>query len=207
MKKIMKCILGLMMAFAITGCSQNNSSDETKQEKTNENNSTSLPEGTETGNVLIAYFSWSGNTESLANTIHENVGGDLYAITTVTPYTDDYDELLDVAQDEQRDNARPEIQNYIDNFDQYDTIFIGYPNWWSDTPMAILTFLEEYDFNGKTVIPFCTHGSGGFGNSISSITDSAKGANILDGFEISGSSVDEASDEVVDWIDSLGLNK
>lgn len=207
MKKITKCILGLMMAFAITGCSKNNSSDETKQEKTNENNSTSLPEGTETGNVLIAYFSWSGNTESLANTIHENVGGDLYAITTVTPYTDDYDELLDVAQDEQRDNARPEIQNYIDNFDQYDTIFIGYPNWWSDTPMAILTFLEEYDFNGKTVIPFCTHGSGGFGNSISSITDSAKGANILDGFEISGSSVDEASDEVVDWIDSLGLNK
>lgn len=207
MKKITKCILGLMMAFAIAGCSQNNSSDETKKEETNENTSTSLPEGTETGNVLIAYFSWSGNTESLANTIHENVGGDLYEITTVTPYTDDYDELLDIAQEEQRENARPEIQNHIDNFDQYDTIFIGYPNWWSDTPMAILTFIEEYDFNGKTVIPFCTHGSGGFGNSISSITDSAKGANILDGFEISGSSVDEAGDEVVDWIDSLGLNK
>lgn len=139
-------------------------------------------------------------------TLPEKVGGELYEITTVTPYTDDYDNLLDQAQQEQRDDTRPEIANHIDNFEKYEVVFVGYPNWWSDTPMAILSFLEQYNFTGKTVVPFCTHGSGGFGSSIKSITDSASKANILDGFEVSGSSVESANDDVIKWIDGLNLN-
>lgn len=205
MKKLIKLMIVSMMILMIVGCS----SQETDKDTTTDSNGTSkeeTPNLTSSDNVLIAYFSWSGNTESLANMIHEKVGGELYEITTVTPYTDDYDDLLDQAQQEQRDDARLEIANHIDDFEKYEVIFVGYPNWWSDAPMAILSFLEQYDFTGKTVIPFCTHGGGGFGSSIKSITDSASNANILDGFEVSGSSVESANDDVIEWIDGLNLN-
>lgn len=205
MKKLIKLMVVSMMILMIVGCS----SQETDKDTTTDSNETSkeeTPNLTSSDNVLIAYFSWSGNTETLANMIHEKVGGELYEITTVTPYTDDYDDLLDQAQQEQRDDTRPEIANHIDNFEKYEVVFVGYPNWWSDTPMAILSFLEQYNFTGKTVVPFCTHGSGGFGSSIKSITDSASKANILDGFEVSGSSVESANDDVIKWIDGLNLN-
>lgn len=205
MKKLIKLMVVSMMILMIVGCS----SQETDKDTTTDSNETSkeeTPNLTSSDNVLIAYFSWSGNTETLANMIHEKVGGELYEITTVTPYTDDYDDLLDQAQQEQRDDTRPEIANHIDNFEKYEVVFVGYPNWWSDTPMAILSFLEQYNFTGKTVVPFCTHGSGGFGSSIKSITDSASEANILDGFEVSGSSVESANDDVIKWIDGLNLN-
>lgn len=205
MKKLIKLMVVSMMILMIVGCS----SQETDKDTTTDSNETSkeeTPNLASSDNVLIAYFSWSGNTETLANMIHEKVGGELYEITTVTPYTDDYDDLLDQAQQEQRDDTRPEIANHIDNFEKYEVVFVGYPNWWSDTPMAILSFLEQYNFTGKTVVPFCTHGSGGFGSSIKSITDSASKANILDGFEVSGSSVESANDDVIKWIDGLNLN-
>ncbi len=103
---------------------------------------------------LIACFSWSGNTEALAELIQEQTGGDLYKITTATPYTEDYDALLAQAQEEQKANARPELDGQVENWEDYDVIFVGYPNRRSDAPMEALTFLESYDFNGKTLIPF-----------------------------------------------------
>ncbi|MCC8025929.1 MAG: flavodoxin [Clostridium sp.] len=125
--------------------------------------------------ALIACFSWSGNTEALAELIQEQTGGDLYKITTATPYTEDYDALLAQAQEEQKANARPELDGQVENWEDYDVIFVGYPNRRSDAPMAALTFLESYDFNGKTLIPFCTNGSGVFGRSLSSVEKSAWG--------------------------------
>lgn len=157
------------------------------------------------GKTLIAYFSWSGNTETLAGMIQEATGGDLFAIETETPYSDDYDTVVDQAKQEQADNIRPALAAQVENMDDYDTVFIGYPNWWSDVPMAVLTFLESYDWNGKTVIPFCTSGGGGFGNGIDSIEAAAEGATILEGFHVGGSSVDGAADDVATWLDSLGL--
>ena len=119
------------------------------------------PQTEETGRTLVVYFSHTGNTENVANFIHKAVGGDIIKLEPVNAYTDDYNTLLDVAQEEQRNDARPEIATKIDNIDEYDTIFLGYPNWWGDMPMIIYSFLDEYDLSGKTIAPFCTSGGSG----------------------------------------------
>lgn len=200
MKKIFYVLL-LAFALMLTACS----SQSGNSANVNSGNQAVQPNNTAQGKILIAYFSWSGNTKQLAEMIQGEVGGDLFAITPANPYTDDYNALLDIAQKEQRDKARPELAEKVPDFDSYNMIFVGYPNWWSDTPMAVLTFLESYDFNGKTVIPFCTHGSSGFGRSVDSVKSSAKGANFLDGFEVRGANVGSAKSSVSKWISGLNL--
>lgn len=200
MKKIFYVLL-LAFALMLTACS----SQSGNSANVNSGNQAVQPNNTAQGKILIAYFSWSGNTKQLAEMIQGEVGGDLFAITPANPYTDDYNALLDIAQKEQRDKARPELAEKVSDFDSYNMIFVGYPNWWSDTPMAVLTFLESYDFNGKTVIPFCTHGSSGFGRSVDSVKSSAKGANFLDGFEVRGANVGSAKSSVSKWISGLNL--
>lgn len=155
--------------------------------------------------ILIAYFSRTGNTEQIANMIHAKVGGDMFKIESKTPYSDDYNTVLNQAQKEQRSNARPELASYVDNMDGYDIVFIGYPNWWNDTPMSVLTFLERYNFSGKKVIPFCTHGGGGSGKSFSSIKTAASGADVLTGFSIQGSNASNAQSSVEKWLEGLGI--
>lgn len=112
---------------------------------------------------------------------------------------------MDVAQQEQRDNARPELAAQVENWDSYDVVFVGYPDWWSDAPMLIYSFLEAYDWEGKTLIPFCTSGGSGFGRSLDKLPGSAPAANILEGLHVSGSRVDGASEEIASWIDGLNL--
>lgn len=160
----------------------------------------------ETGNTLVAYFSWSGNTRGVAQLIAEETGGDLFEIATLNPYTDDYNELLDIARQEQSDKARPELNGQVENWDSYDTIFVGYPNWWSDAPMAVYTFLESYDFNGKTLIPFNTSASGGFGRSLSGIAESAAGATIPEGLALTESELDDAQTRITSWLQGLDLH-
>ena len=157
------------------------------------------------GGTLIAYFSWSGNTEQMAQAIRTETGGDLYQIEPAVPYTDDYDALLDIAQQEQAENARPELASPVENWDSYDVIFVGYPNWWSNAPMAVYTFLEAYDFTGKTLIPFNTSASGGFGRSLSGIEESAAGANILDGLALTEGELGNVQGEVSSWLAGLRL--
>lgn len=157
------------------------------------------------GGTLIAYFSWSGNTEQMAQTIQAEIGGDLFKIEPATPYTEDYDTLLDIAQQEQAEDARPELAAQVENWDSYDVVFVGYPNWWSDAPMAVYTFLETYDFDGKTLIPFNTSASGGFDRSLSGIEESAAGANILDGLALTEGELGNARNEVSGWLAGLGL--
>ena len=163
------------------------------------------PTAEDSSSVLIAYFSWSGNTEQVAQIIQQETGGDLFEIAPATPYTDDYNELLDIAQQEQSDNARPELAGQVENWEQYDTIFVGYPNWWSDAPMAVYTFLESYDWSGKTLVPFNTSASGGFGRSLSGLEESAAGASILDGISFTERTLGDAQSEVAAWLDELGL--
>ena len=181
--------------------SEENTNAETQEEETDVSDILEMPGS----KILVAYFSWSGNTEQVAQMIADDLNADLFQIIPVEAYTDDYNAVVDQAQQEQSEGARPEIAGEVENFDAYQTVFIGYPNWWSDVPMIINTFLEGYDFTGKTVIPFCTHGGGGFGNSIASITAGAKGATILDGLAVSGSSVSEAQENVQTWLDALEL--
>ena len=161
------------------------------------------PAAGDSSSVLIAYFSWSGNTEQVAQIIQQETGGDLFEIAPAAPYTDDYDELLDIAQQEQADSARPELAGQVENWDQYDTIFVGYPNWWSDAPMAVYTFLESYDWSGKTLIPFNTSASGGFGRSLSGLEESASGASILEGISFTERTLGDARSEVAAWLDGL----
>lgn len=162
-------------------------------------------ETTGDSNTLVAYFSWSGNTEAMANLIAEQTGGTLFEIAPATPYTDDYDALLDVAQQEQAEDARPELAATVEDWDSYDVVFVGYPDWWSDAPMVIYSFLESYDWTGKTMVPFCTSGGSGFGRSLDRLPDSAPGATILEGLHVSGSSAADSGEEVAEWIAGLGL--
>lgn len=160
----------------------------------------------EGGGTLVAYFSWSGNTRGMAELIAQETGGDLFEIATADPYTDDYNELLDVARQEQSEDARPELNAQVENWDSYDTVFVGYPNWWSDAPMAVYTFLESYDFTGKTLIPFNTSASGGFGRSLTGIEQSAAGATVLEGLALTESELGEEQTRITSWLEGLALN-
>lgn len=155
--------------------------------------------------VLIAYFSWSGNTKQLAEMIQEQMGGELFEIEPETPYTDDINELSGISLQEQRDNIRPALSSAAPDMSQYDVIFIGFPNWWNNMPMPVFTFLEGYDFSGKTVIPFTTYGNGVWGKSVDSIRNTLPDAIILDGLAIQEHELQDASSEVSEWLQGLGL--
>ena len=158
------------------------------------------------GKILIAVFSRSGNTESVAEMIQTYTGGDLFTITPAVPYPEDYDTLADQAKEEQNAQVRPAVADTVENWDDYDTVFVGYPIWWSGAPMVVLTFLESYDWNGKTLIPFCTSGGSGFGNSLDSIAASAPGAEILEGFHVLGNQSGSAEPDVHQWLSDLGFS-
>ena len=119
--------------------------------------------------------------------------------------TDDYDELLDIARQEQAEEARPELAAQVENWDSYDMVFVGYPNWWSDAPMAVYTFLESCDWTGKTLVPFNTSASGGFGRSLSGIEESAAGAEVLEGLDLTESELSDAESRISEWLTGLGL--
>lgn len=186
--------------------------------------------GSEGSRILIAYFSRVGNTgfpadadasssasvvasedglqgnvEVLARMIQAEVDGDLFLIETENPYPIGYDETIDVGRQEQRDNARPALASRIDDPDQYDTVFLGYPNWWGDMPMAVYSFLDEYDLSGKTIIPFVSHGGSGFSGTQSAIAELEPGAAVLEGLSVNGDDVADAQEDVTAWLDGLGL--
>lgn len=147
-----------------------------------------------------------GNVEFLATIIQDTVGGDLFQIETVQQYPLEHDALADQAAQEQDENARPELATHIDDLGQYDTIFLGYPNWWGDLPMPLYTFLEEYDLSGKTIIPFCPHGGSGFSRTESTIAQMQPGATVSEnGLTISRNDVAQSREQVAQWAAGLGL--
>ena len=148
-----------------------------------------------------------GNTQYVAYVIQENTGADLFRIDPEVPYPTDHDTLVDQAAEEQDNRARPAIKDTIENFDQYDTIFVGYPNWWGDMPMILYTFFDTYDFSGKTIIPFNTHGGSGFSNTINTIAELEPNATIYkDGFTVSRNNVQEAEPDILAWLNELGYS-
>jgi flavodoxin len=167
----------------------------------------------EMGKTLIAYFSRKGanyvnesivnlpvgNTEVAAKMAQEVVGGDLFEIKTVKKYPTDYTETTNVAQVEKNQNARPELTAHVENMDEYDTIILGYPNWWGTMPMAVFTFLEEYDFTGKTILPFCTHEGSGLGGE-RDIKRVCPTVNVEKGLAIQGGSVKSAAGKIKSWL-------
>lgn len=144
-----------------------------------------------------------GNTEIIARKIQGIVGGDLFHIKNVASYPSDHMELIEVAKQELQRNARPELSAHVENMDQYDILFLGYPNWWGTMPMAVHTFLESYDFAGKTIIPFCTHEGSGMGRSVADIRRLCPGSTVPEGVAIRGGNVAQAEPEVEELIDSI----
>lgn len=206
-------------------------STETETEQSTEG--TAEAESSEAGaqsSLLVAYFSYAenaalpddvdasasasiqpwngaltGNTGVVADMIAQATGADLFSIRTVEQYPDTYDATLDQGQQEQSDGARPELATHLENLDSYDTIFLGFPNWWGDMPMAVYTFLDEVDLSGKTVIPFVTSGGSGFSNTISTIQQMEPQATVQEGLSIGASSATGAQQQVESWLSELGL--
>lgn len=155
--------------------------------------------------ILIAYFTRSGNAEKIADMIADRTGGMKFRIETENAYPKDYDAVLEQASKELEQNARPALKTRVENMSEYDTVFLGYPVWFSDIPMAVHSFLDSYDFSGKKIIPFCTSGSSSPQTSYASVRASASGAEVLEGFWTPGASAGNARDEVNEWIDGLGI--
>lgn len=199
-----------------------------RQEETqvNGNEEKSPSANSQGGNILIAYFTADENTEAdavtsasvvavdskekgrdraVADMIQEVTGGDLFSIQTSVQYPADGGKLIDYASQEQSDDVRPELTAHIENLDGYDVIFIGYPTWWYDMPQVLYSFFDEYDFTGKTIIPFNVHNGSRFSGTISTIQELEPGATVVeDGFTVSERSVADAAEDVSAWLDQLG---
>lgn len=175
-------------------------------------------------NILVAYFSWAenavlaedvdavtspsviapGNVQQLAMWVQEETGGDIFSIQVTDPYSSDWDECLERANQERGENARPELAENVENLENYDVVFLGYPNWWYGVPMALLSFLDNNTLSGKQVYLFCSHGTGGLANSVEIITEAVPDAeisdNIFDCYEEEASGSEEA---IIEWVNSL----
>lgn len=239
MKKIIPLLLVFTMCFTLAACGtsentemtgtvqpasseRDNTSVESDEEQDTEESSAQQADGSETESptILVAYFSRTGenysvgniekgNTHIVADLIAEQTGGNTFEISTITPYPDAYDECVEIAKQEQSEKARPELAAAVENMEDYDVIFLGYPIWWSDMPMAVYTFLESYDFSGKTIVPFCTHEGSGLSSTESSISETCPDSEVLTGLSIRGSvaqnSQDEARVAVNDWLKEAGF--
>lgn len=169
--------------------------------------SAALPDGVDasaSASIQVWNGETTGNTGVVAAMIAQATGADLFSIQTVEKYPDTYDATLDRGQEERRSNARPELAVHVENLDSYEVIFLGFPNWWGDMPMALYSFLDEADLSGKTIVPFVTSGGSGFSGTIDTIENMEPGATLRDGLSISGSGATSAQDRVNEWLDELG---
>lgn len=192
MKKFIKVILCVISFISLVACSN--------QTEDNKISTKSFDEKDEK-KVLVLYFSQTGNTEKVANYIQSEVNADIIQIQTKNPYPNDLDELYQIGQSELDQNARPELINGTVELSEYDIIFLGYPIWGGTCPMAVFSFLEQNDFSNTVIAPFCTHGGSGLANSVSDLENHLPdNAELLNGFEINGSSVSGAEEEISKWI-------
>ncbi|MDE6149993.1 MAG: flavodoxin [Ruminococcus sp.] len=176
--------------------------------------------------ILIAYFAVAENSDvdaeasasatsdgrgrmkAMADMIQIETGGDLFSIRTSVEYPGDGAKLIDYADKEQKDYVRPELTSHIENLDDYDVIFVGYPNWWFDMPMVMYSFFDEYDFSGKTIVPFNSHNGSGFSNTIKTIQSLEPDANVIsDGFTVNEKDVESSAEDIAEWVNGLGYSK
>lgn len=225
MKKAIVILLSLTMILGLTACG--NSASKTKQPSTEDTfvESKADTESAETSTnmentdnqdaqehkILVAYFSATGTTKGVAEHIANGLNADIYEIVPEEAYTDadlDYNDNNSRTTIEMNDpDARPAISGSVENMEQYDIIFVGFPNWWYGMPMVMYSFFDEYDFSGKTVIPFCTSGGSAFSDAVDEIKNMEPDATILDGLHIGSSSVTDAESRVSEWVQGLGLSK
>lgn len=232
MKKVFSILMALTLLVSLAACSNNTANEESSSpakqsgdqssapdeglnsqsvssdstEEANNQNDSSIP--TETGaKSLVVYFSWSGNTENVAKSIQSQTDADIFEIVPATPYSDDYDTVVDLAQEEQKNNARPAISGNIENMEQYDVIYVGFPNWWGDMPMILYTFFDTYDLSGKTIALFCTSGGSGLSGTVNKVKSLEPDAAVTEGLHISSGSSSNPDDAVSQWLKDIGLAK
>ena len=231
MKQTISLLLTLCLTLALTACGGTASTPEpapqsvtedevpaATTEPQTENNTDAQPSAGAERKALVVYFSRTGenytvgtistgNTAIVGDWIAESVGADVFEIIPVTPYPDSYDECLEVATQEQRSNARPEYVGEVEGWEDYDTIFFGYPIWWGDMPMIAYTFLENHEFTGKTVIPFNTHEGSGQSGTQHTLESLCSGATVVDGLAVRGNTAqnDQAGTEqaVSEWLGGM----
>lgn len=221
MKKAIAILLSLTMILGLAACgnsasqteqpSTEDTSVESKADTNSAENSTDMEntdnQDVQDHKVLVAYFSATGTTKGVAEHIANGLNADIYEIVPEDPYTDadlNYNDNNSRTTIEMNDpNARPEISGSVENMEQYDIIFVGYPIWWGEAPRIVSTFMESYDFSGKTIVPFCTSGGSGIGSSASNLERLTSEATWLDGRRLNGS---DSQDTVMEWVNSLDLN-
>ena len=221
MKKAIAILLSLTMFLGFAACgnsasqteqpSTEDTSVESKADTNSAENSTDMEntdkQDVQDHKVLVAYFSATGTTKGVAEHIANGLNADIYEIVPEDPYTDadlNYNDNNSRTTIEMNDpNARPAISGSVENMEQYDIIFVGYPIWWGEAPRIVSTFMESYDFSGKTIVPFCTSGGSGIGSSASNLERLTSGATWLDGRRLNGS---DSQDTVMEWVNSLDLN-
>lgn len=214
-KKVAVLCMAGVMVFGLAACGNNHnanednkvtSSDDTDSSTEQTQQSNATEPGTGTGNALVVYFSATGNTKAVAETLSEMQGADLYEIVPEEPYTDedlDYNDRSSRSTAEQEDeSARPAISGEVSRIDDYDVIYVGYPIWWGDMPRILYTFFDTYDFSGKTIAPFCTSGGSGLSGTPDVIAELEPEATVLEGLHTSPS---DAESDLADWISSIGL--
>ena len=227
MKKIISALLAFSVTFALAACGsvRNGTDDEhttTSTESPDAAANISASDGTantseeQTGNPdmsdmpldgtrsLVVYFSWSGNTEKVAQSILTQTGSDIFRIEPKTPYSTDYDTVVSDAKAEKQNNARPEIKDTIPNISDYDTIYVGFPNWWGDMPMILYTFFDSYDLSGKTIALFCTSGGSGLSNTVNEVKQLEPNATVTEGLHIGSGSASAPDSAVSAWLEKIG---
>lgn len=228
MKKtiVLSCVAAIAVCAFVTYCWASTEDSYTQGRQLPQNSSASAVVNSHQGKVLVAYFSvpetdgvdassgasrvsangkMMGNTHYVASLISEATGGELFEIKTTHTYPGSHKALIDAAKVEIDNNARPKLATHINNLKDYDVVFVGFPNWWYDMPMPLYSFFDEYDFSGKTVIPFCTHGGSRFSGAIKTIRELERGATVLDGYAISRDRVPESKDGVLKWLEKIGM--
>lgn len=207
MKKMITMLIAaaLMLTLAACGSNADRSSDGAASDSIVQ---TGEPDGESGSKALVVYFSATGNTKAVAETIAGLLEADIYEIVPEQPYTDDdlnYNDRSTRATAEQNDpDARPAISGSIENLAQYDVIYVGYPIWWGDMPRILYTFFDTYDLTGKTIAPFCTSGGSGLSGTPKTIENLETGADVLDGLHVGSSAAGNAEDEVTEWLGSIG---
>ncbi len=211
MKKLLVLIVVAIMSVSLIACGNKNGGtqkENTQTEKTDSSKAQSKSNvNTAKKNILVVFFSQTGNTKIIANEIHESVGGDIFQIKTVKPYPTNYNTLVDQAKKEQDENSRPKLAAKANNINSYDTVFIGYPDWWHTMPMPVFSFLEQNNLSGKTIVPFCTHEGSGFGQSLEDIKKIYPKLTILQGLAVRAKDTKNAKKDVSDWLHKIGMTK
>lgn len=225
--------IGMTTAILLTACGAKNPLESSAIEATEQISENTTTDAAETeaariegDRILVAYFSWAdntvindvdaissasvlapGNVAQLASWVQEETGGDLFSIEVTEPYPSDWDSCLDRANEERSENARPELTERVEQMENYDVVFLGYPNWWYGAPMALLSFIEENDLSGKQIYLFCSHGTGGLAGSVGDIEETIPETAILSDqvFDVYEDDASSAQGDILAWLSEIGF--